>query len=777
MRRAIAIVTVAVLMWLGAAQAAPPIEDEPNEISWEHFGACLHCFEDFVAWSARRALPGLSPPQAQPPEVFQWIWVEGESFPSSRGWQREAGGTDRFARTPTSGGHVLATSAGGGADSRRLLRIPKAGRYRLWVRYWHSRGRHSSLEVRVLPKKMVEFQFFFQTTTEGEFLSHRFDHPRFGKLDLGLADLPDGFVWECSPTVELPAGEVCLELGSSKHLGPPGPTAVDCVVLTEDPLARPSLSHRPDEPTPGWAAAFTRHPADRTRKLWSYWRSRPGRAPVSGVGSTTARNWRAWRRDLLGRLAAGRTENLHHRRLAASVYFNEQWNLIGTPAQVAGRIRDLRTRTAKGPRASARAGKPPALILWRQKNCWLGFRQDSRPGRAAEVSPKEIRLSPARGEVSPVLLHLANPGDKPIRLEPSVQGGGLVRWRVAAYQLSKKHGWQPMPLLVRRSVTVPPRHTASLWVDVDARALVRGRHTAVLTLGAQRVRIIADVQDIGLDKAPIPLVGGWARPFAFPESWKAFADHGVNVIYNRVVSKAEMRRYGIRMCNVHLGPAQDVSKDGWPGGVEYVRRIVAAVRSMGLDYDDWSWTIKDEPSDRSYPRVVEAGKIIRKADPNLRMWLNPGGMSSCGTATIRRMAPYIDVFCPYVDHFVGGEHERTIRRIGRIKLLYTTPCYNEKAPDAPLQLLQPGELSLRYGRDGWNFYSLLAIFRGRGSPWDEIGAYHGDQAISVYPGAGKRSISTRNFEAVREAVQRWRRGKLAEAGKGGDGMSKGSGDP
>ena len=28
-------------------------DDEPNELSWEHFSTCLECFRDFADWTGR----------------------------------------------------------------------------------------------------------------------------------------------------------------------------------------------------------------------------------------------------------------------------------------------------------------------------------------------------------------------------------------------------------------------------------------------------------------------------------------------------------------------------------------------------------------------------------------------------------------------------------------------------------------------------------------------------------------------------------------------------
>ena len=47
-----------------------------------------------------------------------------------------------------------------------------------------------------------------------------------------------------------------------------------------------------------------------------------------------------------------------------------------------------------------------------------------------------------------------------------------------------------------------------------------------------------------------------------------------------------------------------------------------------------------------------------------------------------------------------------------------------------------------------------------GAPYDDLYMDNEDLAVSIYPGAWGRTLSTRNLEAWREGVQRWRKAKL-----------------
>jgi hypothetical protein len=308
-----------------------------------------------------------------------------------------------------------------------------------------------------------------------------------------------------------------------------------------------------------------------------------------------------------------------------------------------------------------------------------------------------------------------------------------------------------MPLLARQQITVPPCGTASLWLNADARSQAPGRHHAVLELGKQKLDLVLDVEDLDLTGVPQPLVGGWCRPYPFPAAWEAFSELGINVIHGAIVPKADMQALGIRLCNVTMGvPKTD----------DDVPRIVAAVEAMGLGYDDWSWEVFDEPSDKSAGKWAEGAAAIRRADPAVRIWCNPGDYNVTHTEAVSTMAPRIDVFCPFINHFAqwpDGEHAKLIAGIGKIKLFYTTPCAGEKAPHAPLDMLRLGREALRLERDGWDFFCLKNYYGYANTPWDDVLAYHRDQAVSLYPGAWRRAIGTRNTEALREAIRLWRR--------------------
>ena len=896
-------------------------DDEPNELSWEHFSTCLDCFRDFAAWAGRNSEPwteALAAAQraglvGEPPKELAGVWLEAEAFPL-RGATWAKVEREKMSGRPVSDGGLLRGRYGHNASFVRTgVVVRRAGWYRVWTRYWHLKGHHASFRVRILPAQMKDYSFRWQATCQGDWLNYRFDFAEHGRKQpvLSRKARPTGFVWESAPMVKLPAGEVCVEIAGCIHGGPYTYRHVDCLVLSEDPLWQPNLARD--------GGGDSRGPCAETKQNWGLWKLRSGAAPLASVPSAVQEVWRSWRADLLGRLADGDTPSLHLKRLARGVYFDKEWNLIGTPAQVqkeierlrgtgrqktswyqiveaeamdekvagwtveshsvsgggkrvkahycdglaelagtvivpqAGQFRlwvhhsrikgyanlfEVRLHTEGQPAFKARFGEEPVdaggyrmvwtsadvqltagehrlvlwknrgkgpyayrhvdrivltddlawqpvrlrepplarveieawvsgrprasssrLVVWQPADVWRGFDMDStRPGAEDTVAPESVVVRLSKGEVGSALLHLANPSTEAAVVAPRVTGpaAGACSSRVVAYVLSKPFGWQPMPLLRRREVTVQPGRMTSLWLTADARELPPGQHEAVLTIGQQEVKLVLDVERTDLTRAPVPLVGGWCWPYAFRDAWRAFADVGLNLVHGAVVPKHEMQSLGLRLCNVVLGiPKADAD----------VHRVVAGMKAMGLDYADWSWELFDEPSDKTAGKWADGAKAIRRADPRVQIWCNPCDAHVCRTPAVETMAPFMDVACPYINHFRGwpdGEHARAARSAGRIKLFYTTPCGREKAPHAPFDMLHLGRESLRLQRDGWDFFCLKNYYGYANTPWDDVHAYHTHQAVSIYPGAWSRAVSTRNLEALREAVRCWRRARVGQ---------------
>ena len=244
-------------------------------------------------------------------------------------------------------------------------------------------------------------------------------------------------------------------------------------------------------------------------------------------------------------------------------------------------------------------------------------------------------------------------------------------------------------------------------------------------------------------------MGGFCSPWPDIAGWQFFKKYDLTTVHGVVISKAQMQQYGIKLFVVSLGD---------PQSAEYVADIVNTLQTMGLDYSDWAWKISDEPNKNSYPKWVEAAKALRAFNPKIRIWNNVGEIQGSTPEAVTAMSPWVDIFCPYISQFASKDatYEKLIYTLGNPKLLYTTPCFREKSPGAPLELLGLADAAIKYNRDGWDAFSLRNYYSYAASAWDEVNAPFGAQAISMYPGAWHQVIGSRNMEAVRVAVQRWK---------------------
>lgn len=391
-------------------------------------------------------------------------------------------------------------------------------------------------------------------------------------------------------------------------------------------------------------------------------------------------------------------------------------------------------------------------MLWLQANPWSGFSRISSPGEDDVAEPKEISLRVHRGDAASVLLHFRNNRSEPVVIEPETSGRGAPQLRLVSYLKTPLYSWTPAILLERTAVTVPPRQNVSLWLTFRTDVLAVGDYAPEVTAGSRKIRFHLSVIPEA-DRGPVPVVGGWCPPLERESCWELFREIGVNLIFKVVVPKREMEKYRIK----HFALFRNSFPEDLP---EALLRYRERFRSLGLTENDWSVILIDEPKPNQVDKWLEMARQVRAAAPDVQIWCNPGEIQSSTPDVVRPMRPYIDIFCPYIDHFRAKDREYRETELpdtGRLKLIYTTPCFKEKSPDAPLEILHLGEMAAKYQRHGWSYFSLFWGYPYSNSIWDEMFAYSTSQCINFYPGAYGRTLSTRNLEAVREAVQRYRK--------------------
>ena len=410
------------------------------------------------------------------------------------------------------------------------------------------------------------------------------------------------------------------------------------------------------------------------------------------------------------------------------------------------------------------------LTVWRS-DPWAGYSRTSFPKRGENLEPFTVDLR--EGEAETVLLLARNNTDRMLEITPVISGEAkdLITWRVPAfvYTGTEVFDWQPMPLFRRAELFAPAGETVGVWLTVkgekgfkDGKATVRiGEETFDLTLNRR--------EPWGKE-VPVPYVFPWTNPYAHVSSWELFRELGINVLLDPLVSKAEAERYGIRLV-VHLNDG-DVSTN-------HVRYLRARYERMGYSVKDWAWSFMDEPGERVVNEWVGLAERLRTVDDTIRLWCNPGELTPGSVAASMRMSSYVNVYCPYCNHFATQDaaYAKRLRRGdgNRFDILlgYTTPDVGatEKSPGSPYLMVGMSDFALQNNLDGWAFLALVCSYPYCNSVWDEVNAFSGDQAVSLYPGAQWHTMSSRFAEGIREAVQRWRRAKAGTARDDGTGVS------
>lgn len=409
-------------------------------------------------------------------------------------------------------------------------------------------------------------------------------------------------------------------------------------------------------------------------------------------------------------------------------------------------------------RALGAPGRAP-LLAWLPQDPFAPFSQTSWPKQPVPAPPLTQRLVMARDSVQSVAVLLRSLSVEPlpltVRCGPLVdetgRQAGSVTWRVAAFVPygNSRQEWSPFCLLRRPGITVPPLNLAALWLTVDARGAVPGRYNAEVALEGPglngtlvRLSVLVAPRTIA-PREPV-LVGGWTAPPEGEPYLRDYVEHGMNIWYGEL-PRAEMQRWGIRLLALAQGDADEAA----------IRTRIERLRRLGLDEQDWVFTILDEPTaatEEGLKPFLDIARAIRAADPRARICFNPGEAASL--ATFRILDPWCDVWLPYRVHLVYPPAEKDAKRAlftAKPWLWYETPCLWDKSPALPRQLYdqiravpaQPGPCL------GTAFFALYYPFR---DPWDTAYEHIPDAAALVLP-SRHGPVATRAWEAVREGSQ------------------------
>jgi len=405
---------------------------------------------------------------------------------------------------------------------------------------------------------------------------------------------------------------------------------------------------------------------------------------------------------------------------------------------------------------AALAGVKPAdkLLLWLTDNPYRPLSQEVWADKvtagdgwpyapvAGTTRVKEMLMAGDCCRAVQVGLH--NLTDQPLTLD--VQPGPLmnktgafpaVTWRAEAFipYGGDRQQWTPFFLMRRPNITVPPLNAAGVWLTVDTHGVPAGQYEAQVKFSGagipmQTVTLKIRVSAVKPTPKQTVLVDGWTQPHEGEAYLRDFVQHGMNV-WPGEISKADMRKWGIRQIRLVLGS---------PNGVA---DAIARWKALGLNYDDYFVGIMDEPggvTEEALKPFLDVAKAIRAADPKVRICFNPS--EAAQLATFQVLAPYCDVWNPYSMHVFSpywGNPEKWKIFHPKPWMWYTTPCLWDKTAREPgIRTVpsQPGNcvgvafFALNYPwRDQWDTgYEQI----GDASTMGAVISRHGPVAPIVY---------------------------------------------
>lgn len=308
-------------------------------------------------------------------------------------------------------------------------------------------------------------------------------------------------------------------------------------------------------------------------------------------------------------------------------------------------------------------------------------------------------------------------------------------WRVTAFAPlgNTRQQWSPCILMRRPSVTIPPLSVAQLWVNLDSHGVAPGKYNFQMMLdgtihqpGLARQTFPIQVRVTPVKVAPRNpvFVSGYTAPPEGASYREAFAAHGLNVGHSEI-SKADMQKQKLRLL---LLPQ-------WDANEEATRQRVDRLKELGLDYSDWAFTIRDEPSGTTKEQLkeyIDVAETIRRADPKARISFNPG--EAAKLQTFELLDPYCDFWLPYSLHtnYVVDLQKKIDIYSKKPWMWYTTPCYGDKSPGIANGLYsQIRQIPAMPGNCvGTAFFAFYYPFR---DPWDTAYEHIGDVSVMMLP--------------------------------------------
>lgn len=442
---------------------------------------------------------------------------------------------------------------------------------------------------------------------------------------------------------------------------------------------------------------------------------------------------------------------------------------------------------------------PGTSLIAFEGTLWENRRVDEQlPTYAA--NPLRLARTAVPSEHEPVALNLFNVTDHEllvrVQIDPLTNGVVVTPHRSVAVPTSLGEvSWDAMPELDQTgTLAIPSLTSRELWLDLDLATTKPGDHQVKLRLQALNGAGVLDAPthphtvpppetgvEIALQVADFAIAAPgdfrlctWAAPEeaqlpdllahgnnVFPVSLPEVKYDAQGHLARSDYSKLDPRLSRLRGKDVVLLLMGIPDLHGESGSAAYrgdlkkfLDELVTHMGAAGFDTKHFALYPFDEPGGVGWNlinQLVEFGKLVRAANPDVMMYVDGGGEFSMFQA----MAPYIDIWCPSI--YMLSENTPlmdVVRKTG--KMLWSYNCaYAYSRPVGPnlknMNLIgdyrAAALFAFRYNATGIGFWCYNQV----GDPWGRIDMEY----MLVYPGR-TGPVPSRRWEAIREGIDDYR---------------------
>lgn len=334
---------------------------------------------------------------------------------------------------------------------------------------------------------------------------------------------------------------------------------------------------------------------------------------------------------------------------------------------------------------------------------------------------------------------------------------------------------------------LPPQRAAKVWLSVDARGALPGNYTGMvsvtaLDLSTNRLELPVRIEVLNLrlpTNFPLTLCTWDYVPNRwFPSQSKEVLDdmsrHGANVFPRSTIPSgrvdaagkltmdwaaldAELDRLqgrGKILFHLHNPPIEFVAnltvEAKRASELEYIRTLRDHLRERGWSYPDYAFYLLDEPGldyGTNIHVLLEAGQLIREADPKLLTYTDP--VPGLSWKDYERIEPLVDVWAPnmrLVSGLLSGDPR--IARILKQKTVWSYECVSQVKSLSPLRHNRANAWRAKFfGLSGIGFWTHSTTEVDHWLPGKTIN----DEYALVYP--GDLPVPSVRWEAVRDGLE------------------------